>query len=266
MVVDVVPLGSGLWGYRTTSAPLAKVPPKRPLVPARKPAGAASDLSRETAASEARALKGELHVALCQLAEVRMALADSERRRTAMEAELQSRSTRLDDCKQQLETKDGQLAELTEEVERLEAMNRRLEDKQSDIRRMASEVLNSKAAVREAEKLTHEHTVLKAQMSLLTPLVSAIEDLDRVLPTGPGGKTMRRRSSLTSTAVGGSGEEGATEAPVVDFLGACAVVKAAAEVLTVQAKGGVMPATPGHGLATPNTKVEDEESKEGTVL
>ncbi len=213
------------------------------------------------------------------------------------------------------------MAELTEEVERLEAMNRRLEDKQSDIRRMATEVLNSKAAVREAEKLTHEHTVLKAQvgalppffppppphpkhahrhtrargllvlslvcclrlswtdnttpagplpfprqMSLLTPLVSAIEDLDRVLPTGPSGKTMRRRSSLTSTAVGGSGEEGATEAPVVDFLGACAVVKAATEVLTVQAKGGVMPATPGHGLATPNTKVEDEESKEGTVL
>jgi hypothetical protein len=157
-------------------------------------------------------------------------------------------------------------------------MNRRLEDKQSDIRRMASEVLNSKAAVREAEKLTHEHTVLKAQMSMLTPLVAAIEDLDRALPAGAGGKTAaaRRRSSLTiSSSTTASGEEAPVDTPKVDFLGACAVVKAATEVLTGAAAPAAKtpstpaaktPSTPAALARTPNTKVEDEESKEGTVL
>jgi hypothetical protein len=82
------------------------------------------DASRELAASEARALKGELHVALCQLAEVRMALSDSERRRTAMEAELQSRSTKLDDCKQQLETKDGQVRRAVHVTQRSKSISR----------------------------------------------------------------------------------------------------------------------------------------------
>jgi predicted nucleic acid-binding Zn-ribbon protein len=283
VAVECVPIGSGLWGYRTVTATSThdkRAPPPAPRKSiAKRPESLSSECMKPPdelvvvvlcvsmvavfismhafpapvvnpvdaeLKTELRSLKGTMHVTLCQLADKSLALEDSERKRAASEAELRNKLSEIETLKAVMAARDAQLAEMAEEVERLEAMNRRLEDKQSDIRRMATEVLNSKAAVREAEKLKHEYTLLKAQQSLSMPLMSAIEDLDKLLPV----KSARRKSLALDHVLDSDSTAG------MDYVRAASTVKAAVEALTASSSESAAP------VATSNIILSTEETKE----